>query len=104
MTSGLKGARLLVEELKKGKNEFHFIEVMGCPGGCISGGGQPRPINNEVRQRRLEAIYKEDESKTLRKSHENPDVQKLYKEFLEKPLGHKSHELLHTTYTERSKY
>jgi len=104
VTSGLSGAAQLLEEIKKGKSEYHFIEVMGCPGGCISGGGQPRPVNDEIRQRRLEAIYREDEGKALRKSHENQDVMKLYEEFLEKPLGHRSHELLHTNYTKRSKY
>ncbi len=104
VTSGLKGAAQLLDEIKQGKSEYHFIEVMGCPGGCISGGGQPRPTNNEIRQKRLEAIYREDEGKELRKSHENPDITKLYEEFLGKPLGHKSHELLHTHYTQRSKY
>ncbi len=104
VTSGLKGAAQLLDEIKQGKSEYHFIEVMGCPGGCISGGGQPRPTNNEIRQKRLEAIYREDEGKELRKSHENPDITKLYEEFLGKPLGHKSHELLHTNYTQRSKY
>ncbi|MDD5066190.1 MAG: NADH-dependent [FeFe] hydrogenase, group A6 [bacterium] len=104
VTSGLKGAAMLLNEVEKGKSEYHFIEVMGCPGGCISGGGQPRPVNNEIRKKRMEAIYKEDEGKKLRKSHENPDIQKLYKEFLGKPLGHKSHELLHTHYTKRNKY
>lgn len=104
VTSGLKGARQLLDEIKQGKSQYHFIEVMGCPGGCISGGGQPRPTNDEIRQKRLEAIYREDEGKGLRKSHENPDVMALYEEYLGKPLGHKSHELLHTSYTPRSKY
>jgi NADH-quinone oxidoreductase subunit G/NADP-reducing hydrogenase subunit HndD len=103
VTSGLKGAAQLLEEIKEGKSNFHFIEIMGCPGGCISGGGQPRPVNDEIRMKRLKAIYREDEGKTLRKSHENADVMKLYSEFLGEPLGHKSHELLHTTYTKRSK-
>ncbi|NLY43430.1 MAG: 2Fe-2S iron-sulfur cluster binding domain-containing protein [Clostridiaceae bacterium] len=104
VTSGLSGAAQLMEEIKRGTSPYHFIEVMGCPGGCISGGGQPRPVSNEIRQKRMEAIYKEDEGKTLRKSHENPFIQKLYEEYLGKPLGHKSHELLHTCYTKRSKY
>lgn len=104
VTSGLSGARELLEQIKNGESKYHFIEVMACPGGCISGGGQPRPINDDVRQARLEAIYKEDEGKALRKSHQNPDLLKIYEEFFEKPLGHKSHELLHTTYTKRSKY
>jgi NADH-quinone oxidoreductase subunit G/NADP-reducing hydrogenase subunit HndD len=91
----------LLEQVAKGESPYHFIEVMGCPGGCISGGGQPRPTTQEIRQKRLEAIYQEDEGKKLRKSHENPFVQALYTEFLEQPLGHKSHELLHTHYTAR---
>ena len=101
VTSGLKGAKKLMEQIAKGESEYHFIEVMGCPGGCISGGGQPRPTNNVVRKKRLEAIYREDEGKELRKSHDNPFVTKLYDEFLKQPLGHKSHELLHTKYTKR---
>jgi NADP-reducing hydrogenase subunit HndD len=104
VTSGLKGAAQLLSEIKRGESPYHFIEVMGCPGGCISGGGQPRPVNDAIRMKRLEAIYKEDEGKKHRKSHENQDVLKLYEEFLGKPLGHKSHEYLHTTYTVRSKF
>ena len=104
VTSGLKGASMLLEEIKNGTSPYHFIEVMGCPGGCISGGGQPRPVNNEIRQARLRAIYREDEGKRLRKSHENVDVMTLYNEFLLMPLGHKSHELLHTHYVKRKKY
>jgi NADH-quinone oxidoreductase subunit G/NADP-reducing hydrogenase subunit HndD len=103
VTSGLKGASILLDEIKEGKSPYHFIEVMGCPGGCISGGGQPRPVNDEIRLKRLQAIYREDEGKKLRKSHENKDIQKLYADFLGKPLGHLSHELLHTTYTKRGK-
>jgi NADH-quinone oxidoreductase subunit G/NADP-reducing hydrogenase subunit HndD len=103
VTSGLKGAAELLDQVKSGTSPFHFIEIMGCPGGCISGGGQPRPVNNEVRTARLQAIYREDEGKALRKSHENKDIQSLYKEFLGAPLGHLSHELLHTGYTPRKK-
>lgn len=101
VTSGLTGASTLLDEIKEGKSEYLFIEVMGCPGGCISGGGQPRMTDNEVREKRLAAIYREDEGKALRKSHENVYIQSLYKDYLERPLGHKSHELLHTTYTDR---
>jgi NADH-quinone oxidoreductase subunit G/NADP-reducing hydrogenase subunit HndD len=101
VTSGLKGAAELMGEVAEGTSPYHFIEVMGCPGGCISGGGQPRPTNREIRQKRLEAIYREDEGKELRKSHENPAVSRLYEEFLVSPLGHKSHELLHTHYKKR---
>ena len=104
VTSGLSGAKKLMDAVAKGESEYHFIEVMGCPGGCISGGGQPRPTNNMIRKKRMEAIYREDEGKTLRKSHENPFVTKLYEEFLHEPLGHKSHELLHTAYTRRGIY
>lgn len=103
VTHGLAGAATLMDEIKDGKSEYMFIEVMGCPGGCITGGGQPRPVNDEVRQKRLEAIYREDEGKPLRKSHENPDILKLYEDFLGSPCGHKSHELLHTTYTPRNR-
>ena len=103
VTSGLKGAAELLEQIKNGTSPYHFIEIMGCPGGCISGGGQPRPVNDAIRTMRLEAIYREDEGKLLRKSHENVDIQMLYRDFLGGPLGHKSHELLHTVYTQRSK-
>ena len=103
VTSGLKGAAELLEQIKNGTSPYHFIEIMGCPGGCISGGGQPRPVNDAIRTLRLEAIYREDEGKLLRKSHENEDIQMLYRDFLGAPLGHKSHELLHTVYAQRSK-
>jgi len=76
---------------------------MACPEGCIGGGGQPRFTTDQVRVKRIEAIYKEDENKKIRKSHKNPDIKIIYKEFLEKPLGKKSLELLHTKYNERSK-
>ena len=101
VTSGLSGAAKLMSEVAAGTSPYHFIEVMGCPGGCISGGGQPRPVDDSVRGKRLEAIYKEDEEKELRKSHENMDVNRLYKEFLGEPLSHKSHDLLHTNYVKR---
>ncbi|HBQ63796.1 MAG TPA: ferredoxin [Clostridiales bacterium] len=103
VTSGLSGARQLMDQVARGESPYHFIEVMGCPGGCISGGGQPRPTNQEIRQKRMQAIYQEDEGKELRKSHENPFVLRLYEEFLGEPLGHRSHELLHTHYTSRSR-
>ncbi|NLP43355.1 MAG: ferredoxin, partial [Peptococcaceae bacterium] len=104
VTSGLSGAHILLEEVAKGESPYHFIEVMGCPGGCISGGGQPRPTTPEIRQKRLQAIYKEDEGKELRKSHENEYIIKIYKEFLKKPNSHKAHDLLHTHYTKRGKF
>ena len=104
VTSGLKGAKTLMDQVVLQESPYHFIEVMGCPGGCISGGGQPRPTDDSIRMKRLEAIYREDEQKSLRKSHENPFIKKLYDEFLKEPLGHKSHTLLHTTYTRRNQY
>ncbi len=100
---GLGNARKVIERIKKGEAHYHFIEIMTCPGGCIGGGGQPRMTGNDTRKARIAAIYAEDEHRDLRKSHENPAVQKLYAEFLGHPLGHKSHELLHTTYTARAK-
>ena len=106
VTSGLKNADVLMEQVKNGTSPYHFIEVMGCPGGCINGGGQPRIRNNvpNYKELRIEALYNEDEGKKLRKSHENPDLQELYKVFLEEPCGHLSHELLHTTYTPRGHF
>jgi NADP-reducing hydrogenase subunit HndD len=100
---GLGNARSLIERIRSGEAQYHFVEVMTCPGGCIGGGGQPRMTTNDTRKARIAAIYKEDENKPLRKSHENPAVMQLYKEFLGKPLGHKSHELLHTKYVERTR-
>lgn len=101
VTSGLSGAKKLMKEISEGKSPYHFIEVMGCPGGCISGGGQPRPSDKETVRKRTEAIWREDEGKEYRKSHDNPAIKKIYEDYLEKPLGHKSHELLHTKYTQR---
>lgn len=103
-TSGLKGASELLEAVKSGESPYHFIEVMGCPGGCISGGGQPRLTDNAKRLKRIQALYTEDEGKQYRKSHDNPYITQLYDEYLGHPLGHISHELLHTTYTKKSKY
>jgi len=103
VTSGLAGAKILMEQIAKGESPYHFIEVMGCPGGCITGGGQPRSKDPDVRMKRLKGIYSEDESKTLRKSHDNPYVTKLYTEFLEHPNSHIAHKLLHTHYTKRGK-
>ena len=99
----LANARALIEKIRSGEATYHFIEVMTCPGGCIGGGGQPRTTTDDVRKTRIAAIYAEDEGKTLRKSHENPAVGKIYEEFLGEPLGHKSHELLHTDYVERER-
>jgi NADP-reducing hydrogenase subunit HndD len=99
----LANARKLVEKIRAGEAEYHFIEVMTCPGGCIGGGGQPRITTDAVREKRIAAIYAEDEGKTLRKSHENEAVAKLYADFLGAPLGHLSHELLHTKYFEKER-
>ncbi len=101
---GLSNAKILLEEIEKGESVYHFIEVMACPGGCLGGGGQPMPTNLEIRKKRAAGIYREDESKSIRKSHENPAIITLYKDFLDKPLGKKSHHLLHTHYTKRSRY
>lgn len=100
---GLKNARILLERVRDGKENFHAIEVMACPGGCIGGAGQPyHHGNSEVIRKRHEAIYREDFGKPIRKSHENMAVMKLYEEYLGKPCGHKSHELLHTHYFDKS--
>lgn len=102
VASGLANARKLMDLMMEGKADYHFIEIMCCPGGCIGGGGQPIPTTDEIRQKRIEAIYREDEGLPVRKSHENPAVKALYEEFLGEPLGHVSHKLLHTHYTRRS--
>jgi iron-only hydrogenase group A len=98
---GLENARVLCEQMEAGTSPYHFVEVMTCPGGCIGGGGQPRPTNDVVRKARIAAIMAEDEGKPLRCSDESPAVAALYRELLGAPLGPKSHELLHTTYTAR---
>jgi iron only hydrogenase large subunit-like protein len=101
---GLKNARTIMDQIKDGKSPYHFIEIMACPGGCIGGGGQPIPTNDEIRKKRIAAIYAEDEGMPIRKSHEVPEIKKVYEDFLEKPLGHKSHHLLHTHYKKRNRY
>lgn len=101
---GLANARSIMDAIIEGKKNYHFVEVMACPGGCLGGGGQPMPTSNEIREKRAEAIYEEDRNMPLRKSHENPEVIQVYEEFLEKPNSHKAHELLHTHYTERNRY
>jgi NADH-quinone oxidoreductase subunit G/NADP-reducing hydrogenase subunit HndD len=99
---GLGNARKLLEDIRDGKSQYHAIEIMACPGGCIGGGGQPYHKGDmEVIKKRQEAIYKEDRSKVRRKSHENTEIIKLYEEFLGEPYGHKAHELLHTYYIPR---
>jgi len=101
---GLGNARKLLEDVRAGKSEFHAIEIMACPGGCIGGGGQPLHHGNlSILQKRMEAIYREDAGKPIRKSHENPYILKLYDEFLGKPMSEKAHHLLHTHYTDKRK-
>ncbi|WP_418536409.1 NADH-dependent [FeFe] hydrogenase, group A6 [Odoribacter laneus] len=100
---GLGNARKLLNEIKEGKSEFHAIEIMACPGGCIGGGGQPlHHGNSELLKARTHALYEEDRNKPLRKSHENPYILKLYEEYLGKPMSEKAHHLLHTHYFNKS--
>jgi len=94
-------ARRLLEQIKEGKSPYHFIEIMACYGGCVGGGGQPGPHRKEILEKRAAALRKEDAMKPLRKSHKNPDVIKLYKEYLGEYGGERAHKLLHTTYTNR---
>ena len=104
VTSGLAGADRLMREIAEGQSPYHFIEVMGCPGGCVSGGGQPRTDAENFRELRSRALYAEDEGKPLRKSHENPDLLRLYETWLGEAGGHRAHELLHTRYVPRGLY
>ncbi len=101
---GLANARKVVERVLNKEADYHFIEIMCCPGGCIGGGGQPITRMDDAKEKRMEGIYQVDRDLPIRKSHENPAVQKLYEDFLKEPLGHKSHELLHTTYRARSRF
>jgi NADH-quinone oxidoreductase subunit G len=102
IANGLGNARKLLEDIEAGKVNYHAIEIMACPGGCVGGGGQPYHGNNlEVLKKRAGALYEEDKEKKLRMSHQNPDIIKLYDEFLGEPYSEKSHHLLHTTYTKR---
>ena len=112
---GMKNAKVLLDEIRAGKSKYHFIEIMGCPGGCVNGGGQPYvrecflpnedlDIKDTYMQKRANALYSEDERQTLRFSHHNPQVQELYKDFLEHPGSHVSHELLHTSYAARERF
>ncbi len=101
---GLVNAKTLMEAIKAKKADYHFIEFMACPGGCLGGGGQPIPTSPEIREKRSKAIYDEDDAMAIRKSHENPEILKIYKDFLGEPLGEKSHHLLHTKYVERNRY
>ncbi|MCQ2400282.1 MAG: iron hydrogenase small subunit, partial [Clostridia bacterium] len=112
---GMKNARVLLDQIRDGKSPYLFIEIMGCPGGCVAGGGQPyvKPcflpneeddILDTYKAKRAAALYREDEGRPLRVSHKNPQVIKLYEEFLGEPNSHKAHELLHTSYAAREKF
>jgi len=101
VVSGLANAGMLLEEIRNGKNDVHFIEVMTCPGGCIAGGGQRIGTSESVIEARMNSLYEIDDTETLKTSHKNPEIVELYNEFLGEPLGHRSHELLHTTYCKR---
>ena len=103
---GLGNARKLLDSIKAGEKNYDFIEIMACPGGCVTGGGQPicsakTQMEVDIKKERAKALYSEDEKATIRKSHENPDVQLLYKDYFGEPGSHKAHELLHTHYTKR---
>ena len=115
VANGMKSAKVLLDDIRAGKSKYLFIEIMGCPGGCINGGGQPyvRPaflpneednILDTYIQKRAAALYSEDERQVIRQSHNNPQIKALYDEFLGEPNSHKAHELLHTTYAAREKY
>ena len=102
VVSGLANARTLLEELRNGRSDLHFIEVMACPGGCISGGGQPIGLELDAVRRRMSSLYRIDAGERLRTSHSNQSVARLYEDFLGEPLSHRSHELLHTHYAPRA--
>ncbi|MGM0606941.1 MAG: NADH-dependent [FeFe] hydrogenase, group A6 [Candidatus Muiribacteriota bacterium] len=104
VASGLANARVLMDKVKKGEADYHFIEIMACPGGCIGGGGQPKPTTNEIRLQRIDGIYGADKKMKLRKSHENPAIKELYKNFLGDPLSKTAHKYLHTKYQPQEYY
>ena len=109
VVSGLANANTIMEKVKNGTADYHFIEIMGCPGGCVNGGGQPiqhAVVRNfvDLRARRAAALYEADKDMPLRKSHESEAVKRLYAEFLGEPGSHKAHEVLHTSYVARPKY
>ena len=109
VANGTANAAKLLAQVRSGEKQYHFIEVMGCPGGCVTGGGQPivsaqKRMECDPRAVRAAALYREDANKPLRRSHENPEIKALYADYLGAPNSHKAHELLHTTYTARAKY
>lgn len=102
---GTANAEKLIQAIKKGEKNYHFVEVMTCPGGCIGGGGQPKHMGedmDEIRQARIASLYKKDAGMSVRKSHENPDIKKVYEDFYGKPLSELAEQMLHTLYTDRS--
>jgi NADP-reducing hydrogenase subunit HndD len=106
VANGLKNAGMIMDMIEKGEAPYHFVEIMACPGGCVTGGGQPihdakTRATVDIHGLRKKALYEADKNLPLRKSHENPVIKKLYEEYLEKPGSHKAHELLHTTYHKR---
>lgn len=104
VVSTLVEAEKAIREIKEGKTDFQLLEVMACPGGCVNGGGQPRSCDNSLtKQERAQGLYEEDEKLSVRKSHMNPSIQKLYQEYLEYPNSHKAHEILHTAYHDKFK-
>lgn len=115
VASGMKNAKVLLDEIRAGKSPYHFIEIMGCPGGCVAGGGQPfvKPcflpneddnILDTYKEKRANALYSEDEGRPLRVSHKNPQIIELYEKFLGEPNSHKAHELLHTEYSAKERF
>lgn len=109
VASGTANARKLLDKIKAGEANYHFIEIMGCPGGCVNGGGQPVQHANvhnfvNLREERAKALYASDANNPIRKSHENPLIKELYENFLGEPGGHKAHEILHTKYKAREIY
>lgn len=99
ITNGLANARVIMDKIRKGEADYHFVEIMCCPGGCVGGGGQPFRTTAAIKEHRMDGLYKVDKSLPLRQSHKNPQIKALYDEFLEKPNSHLAHELLHTHYT-----
>jgi NADH-quinone oxidoreductase subunit G len=105
VSSGLGNARKLLERIRSGEAEYHAIEIMACPGGCLNGGGQPYTHGkSEILEKRRQAIYRDDAANSVRKSHENPSIKRVYAEYFGEPGSHKAHELLHTGYTPRDNF
>ena len=107
VASGLSNAKVLMDKIRAGEADYHFIEIMCCPGGCVNGGGQPQvhaDVRNfqDVRAIRAKVLYDNDAAKTLRKSHDNPSIKRVYEEYLGEPGSEKAHHILHTSYVKRS--